>query len=285
MASPAIPDTEPEAPLLDIHNATIFRGSTRVFDRFSLEIRQHEHVAILGPNGSGKTTLLKLINRELYPVVTEDSWVRILGRSNWNVWELRSRIGIVSHELQARYRDATTALDVVLSGYLSSIGLQGVLTGRVGGEQKTAALRIMSELGIGHLADTPLRRMSTGEQRRCLLGRALVHEPETLILDEPTAGLDLTASFDYLERIRKLVKKGRSIVLVTHALNEIPPEVERVILIRGGAIVADGPKVEVLTVDNLQKTFNTRLRLSKVDEYFLAYPAAPLEVNAGDGGI
>jgi iron complex transport system ATP-binding protein len=115
--------------------------------------------------------------------------------------------------------------------------------------------------------------MSTGQQRRCLLARALVHRPDTLVLDEPTAGLDLTASFDYLARIRKLVAEGRTIVLVTHLLNEIPPEVERVILIRSGVIVADGPKPDVLTVDNLQKAFGTRMRLSRVDDYWLAYPA------------
>lgn len=262
-----------EVPLLDIRNATIFRGSTRVFDRFSLRIGQHEQVAILGPNGSGKTTLLKVINRELYPVVSDDSWVRILGRSSWNVWDLRSRLGLVSHDLQTRYRDTTTALHVVLSGFLSSIGVQGMLIGRISSEQKATARKIMADLGIGQLANTPLRQMSTGQQRRCLLARALVHEPDTLVLDEPTAGLDLTASFDYLARIRKLVAEGRTIVLVTHLLNEIPPEIDRVILIRSGVIIADGAKADVLTVGNLQKAYGTRMRVSRVDDYWLAYPA------------
>jgi iron complex transport system ATP-binding protein len=262
-----------EVPLLDIRNATIFRGSTRVFDRFSLRIGQHEQVAILGPNGSGKTTLLKVINRELYPVVSDDSWVRILGRSSWNVWELRSRLGLVSHDLQMRYRETTTALDVVLSGFLSSIGVQGMLIERISSEQKAAARKILADLGIGQLEGTPLRQMSTGQQRRCLLARALVHEPDTLVLDEPTAGLDLTASFDYLARIRKLVTEGRTIVLVTHLLNEIPPEIDRVILIRSGVTIADGAKAEVLTVDNLQKAYGARMRVSRIDDYWLAYPA------------
>jgi iron complex transport system ATP-binding protein len=115
--------------------------------------------------------------------------------------------------------------------------------------------------------------MSTGQQRRCLLARALVHEPDTLVLDEPTAGLDLTASFDYLARVRKLVTEGRTIVLVTHLLNEIPPEIDRVILIRAGVVIADGAKADVLTVDNLQKAYGTRMRLARVDGYWLAYPA------------
>lgn len=267
------PRSTSDVPLLDIRNATIFRGSTRVFNGLSLEIKQHEQVAILGPNGSGKTTLLKVINRELYPVADRSSRVRILGRSRWNVWELRSHIGIVSHDLQTRYRDSTTAFDVVLSGYLSSIGTHGALARRITPAQKARAGTVMASLGIDDLAATPLRNMSTGQQRRCLLGRALVHEPDTLILDEPMAGLDLTASFDFLSRMRQLVTEGKNIVLVTHQLNEIPPEVERVILIRAGTIVADGPKAEVLTVENLQKAYDTAIRLAKVDGYYLACPA------------
>lgn len=260
------------APLIEIHDATIYRGDTRVFDHFSLSIGQHEQAAILGPNGSGKTTLLKVINRELYPLRRDDSWVRILGRERWNVWELRSHIGLVSHELQLRYRSNTTGLDVVLSGYLSSVGIHRALASKLSTAQKEHARDIMGELGVGPLENRPLRHMSTGEQRRCLLGRALVHDPDTLILDEPTAGLDLAASFDYLARIRKLVENGKTIVLVTHLLNEIPPEIKRVILLSDGQIVADGPKDLVLTEENLRKTYATDVKVAKVDGFFLAYP-------------
>ena len=261
-----------DAPLIDIHNATIFRGDTRVFENFSLTIGQHEQVAILGPNGCGKTTLLKTLNREIYPVFQEHSWVRILGRQRWNVWDLRAHIGIVSHELQMRYTKTNTGLHVVLSGYLSSIGIHGLLAGRIGTEQQQRALAVMDELAIGDLADKSLGEMSTGQQRRCLLARALVHDPDTLILDEPTAGLDLTASFDLLARIRGLVEAGKSILLVTHQLNEIPPDIRRVILLKQGKIVADGEKREVLTGENLYRTYGTKIRVSEVDGYYLASP-------------
>ena len=263
----------PDAPLIDIRNATIYRGSTRVFNDLTLRIEQHEPAAILGPNGSGKTTLLKVINRELYPVNRDGTSVKILGRETWNVWDLRSHIGIVSHDLQARYCDTTTALDVVLSGYLSSVGIHGSLAGRITPPQRTRAQEVMDSLGVGDLAGSQLRKMSTGQQRRCLLARALVHSPRTLILDEPTAGLDLAASFDYLARIRQLTREGRNIVLVTHLINEIPAEVERVILIREGEIVADGAKASVLTEENLRRTYGVDLRVAKVDDYYIAYPA------------
>lgn len=263
-------------PLIDVHEATVWRGDSRVFDRCSLTIAQGEQVAILGPNGAGKTTLLKLINRELYPVAAEGSWVRILGHSSWNVWQLRSRIGVVSHDLQASYRATTTALDVVLSGFLSSVGVHGMLRRRITARQRETARQAMRGVGVEALADTAFGALSTGQQRRCLLARALVHEPDTLILDEPTAGLDLAASFDYLARIRRLVAEGRSIVLVTHMLNEIPPEIERVILLREGSILADGPKRRVLTEENLERTYGTRVRLARVDGYYVALPPPPV---------
>ncbi len=261
-----------EAPLVDIRNATIWRGSTCVFDKLTLTIAQHERVVILGPNGSGKTTLLKTLNRELYPVDREGSWVRILGRERWNVWALRRHIGIVSHDLQQRYRPATTALEVVLSGFLASIGIHGIPAQRISDESVAAARDILGELGIEDLADTPLRSMSTGQQRRCLLGRALVHRPDTLILDEPTSGLDFAASFDYMARIRALASDGRNIIIVTHHLNEIPPEVGRVVLLDRGAIAADGPKASVLTPELLSRVYGTQIAIAEIDGWYFAYP-------------
>jgi iron complex transport system ATP-binding protein len=256
-----------EAPLIDIHNATIWRGATRVFDNLSLTICSHERVAILGPNGSGKTTLLKIINRELYPVERD-------GRERWNVWELRRHIGIVSHDLQQRYRPGTTALEVVLSGFLSSIGVHGILHKRIDENRIAAAHDILEELGISDLTDTPLGSMSTGQQRRCLLGRALVHRPHTLILDEPTAGLDFAASFDYLARIRSLARDGCNIIIVTHHLDEIPPEVGRVVLLERGTVAADGPKQSVLVPELLSRVYGTPIRVAEVDGHYFAYPGA-----------
>ena len=261
-----------DVPLIEFHNATIYRGDTRVFENFSLTIGQHEQVAILGPNGCGKTTLLKTLNREIYPVVRDQSWVRILGKDRWNVWDLRAHIGIVSHELQMRYTKTNTGLHVVMSGYLSSIGIHGILSGQLGDDQRQRALDVMDDLAIADLADKRLGQMSTGQQRRCLLARAMVHDPDTLILDEPTAGLDLSASFDLLHRIRGLVASGKSLLFVTHQLNEIPPDIRRVILIRKGKIVADGEKRWVLTEENLFRTYDTNIRVSEVGGYYLASP-------------
>jgi iron complex transport system ATP-binding protein len=268
-------------PLIQIRKATIWRGRTRVFENLDLDIPQRQSVAIIGPNGSGKTTLLKTINRELYPVAAEDTVVRILGRDRWNVWQLRKHIGIVSHDLHARYTGETTGLEVVLSGFLSSIGVHGTLAGRVDEEDVGKAIRIMRRLGIEDSASTPLKFLSTGQQRRCLLARALVHQPQTLILDEPTAGLDISASFDYLRRISDLSRRGCNIVIATHHLNEIPPEVQRVIVLKDGRVVADGSKEQVLCPDVLSKTYGMPVRVARIDGYYLAYPGehGPVEAN------
>jgi iron complex transport system ATP-binding protein len=261
-----------EPPLIEIHNATIWRGSTRVFRNFSLTIEQHERIAIVGPNGSGKTTLLKAINRDLYPVASEDSWVRILGRRRWNVWELREHIGLVSQDLQSGFMPNATVIEAIVSGFFSSIGVHYQLREQIEDRQVEKSEAVMRTLGLEALRDREFRTLSTGQQRRCLLGRALVHDPDTLILDEPTSGLDMTAGFDYLDRIRELARRGRSLVLVTHHLNEIPPEIDRVILLKNGTIFADGSKDRMLTGKMLSEVYDASIEVIETGGYYLAYP-------------
>ena len=265
---------ETAPPLIEIQNATVWRGTTRVFEHFSLTIEQGERVAILGPNGAGKTTLLKLINRDLYPVASADSRVTILGSERWNIWELREHIGLVSPDLQSDFLPQSTVLDTIVSGFFSSIGVHFQLRDQVLPRQLEKAGAVMQELGLESLRDRPFETLSTGQQRRCLLGRALVHDPDTLVLDEPTSGLDMTASFDYLARIRVLARRGCSLVLVTHHLDEIPPEIERVVVLKNGEVVADGPKSGILTGELLSEVYETGIGVSVVDGHYLAYPGS-----------
>jgi iron complex transport system ATP-binding protein len=262
-----------ESPLIEIHHATVWRGSTCVLRDFSLKIHRHERVAVLGPNGSGKTTLLKTISRELRPVYSEDSFVEILGSRRWNIWELRKQLGLVSQDLQSGYSPAVSVLDVVLSGYFSSEGLDDELRTRLEPGQLQKAETILQSLGMAGLRERAFRTLSTGQQRRCLLARALVHEPHTLILDEPAAGLDMTARFDIQRHISGLCRAGTGLVWVTHDLNDIPAEVGRIVVLKNGAVFADGPKAEVLRADLLSEAFDTRLRIAEIEGHYLAYPA------------
>lgn len=264
----------PRKSLLEMRNATLCRGEHRVLENFSLRIEQGEHVAILGPNGAGKTTLIKALIRELYPRADAGMVFRILGRDTWNVWDLRRQIGFVSAELQHRYHDNVRVRDVVLSGFLSSIGVHGIAGQGIRPGDRARADEVIEDLSLGALADRRFGRLSTGQQRLALVGRALVHEPSTLVLDEPCAGLDFGASFDVMRRIRELAAGGLSLVIVTHHLDEIPPEVERIVLLKNGAILADGSPGEVLTNARLSDAYGTPIRVFRNgDRYF----ATPLE--------
>ncbi|MDH3637640.1 MAG: ATP-binding cassette domain-containing protein [Gammaproteobacteria bacterium] len=258
------------AHVLEIQNATVYRGSTRVFENFSLTIEGRRNTAILGPNGAGKTTLLKLLQRELYPVHSEPPAVRIFGQDRWDVWELRAHLGVVSSDLQQHYGPYVSGRDVVLSGYYSSIGTYDYQNFST--EDLACAADVMETLGVSELEDKLFASMSTGQQRRFLLARALVNEPDTLVLDEPTSGLDLTATFHYLQTMRTLMQSGRTLILVTHHIHEIPPEVSHIVLLRAGRVVMQGPKESVLTDDNLSVLFDTPVKLLAGNGYYQAIP-------------
>jgi len=200
--------------IIELKNVTAYRGDTRVFDNLSLELIQGRNTVILGPNGAGKTTLLKLLCRDIYPLHRDDSVLRIFGQEHWNVWELRAHLGIVSHDLQRDYVGYARGVDVILSGYYASVGTWAHQ--QFSADDTARAERVMNDLGIAHLHDKLYAQMSTGEQRRFLLGRALVNDPDTLILDEPTSGLDLHACFHYIDVIRGLMRAGKTVILVTH---------------------------------------------------------------------
>ena len=256
--------------IIDIKNVTAYRGQTRVFHDLSLEIAQGRNTAILGPNGAGKSTLLKLLSREIYPVQRDDSYIRVFGQERWNVWELRAHFGIVSHDLQQQYMGNALGINVILSGYYSSIDTAAHQQFSI--EDKLRAERLMHTLGVADLQQRMFSEMSTGEQRRFLLGRALINDPDTLILDEPTGGLDLKACFQYLDLIRGLMQSGKTLILVTHHIHEIPPEISRVVLLKEGEIIADGEKSEILTSKNLSALFEAPIALVQANGFYQAMP-------------
>ena len=231
--------------LLEIQNIDVYRGDRKIFSNFSLEIEPGCNTAILGPNGSGKTTFLKLFSRELHPAAGNGGTIRSYGRELWNVWELRRRFGVVSQDLQQRYLPRTAGREVILSGFHSSVGTS--VRQEFTEEQSQMAARIMEQLEISHLAERPFGTLSTGEQRRFLLARALIHDPEVLLLDEPTAGLDLKASAGYFAALHRLMEQGKTVLLVTHHIHEIVPGIDRVVLLKRGEVLADGPKEKILT--------------------------------------
>jgi iron complex transport system ATP-binding protein len=257
------------APLLELENVTVVRGERAALKEVSVRIESGEHVCILGPNGCGKSTLIKTITRECYPLASAGSAMRILGRERWDIFELRTHLGIVSPDLLASCTTDSTGRDVVLSGFFSSTRI--FPHHHPESEHLRRAEAALQRLGIAHLADRPLLQMSSGEAKRTLIARALVHQPHTLLFDEPSNALDIGAQFQLRETMRELARSGLAVLLVTHHVSEIIPEIERVILLQAGRILADGTKDEVLTEENLRNLFGVEVKIHHRDGTFYLY--------------
>jgi iron complex transport system ATP-binding protein len=257
------------APLLSLSKVTVVRGDRAALQDITLEIASGEHVCILGPNGCGKSTLIKTITRECYPLVREGSRISILGRERWNVFELRSLLGIVSPDLLASCTTDATGRDVVLSGFFSSTRI--FPHHQPDPQHLSRVEAVLERLGIAHLANRAVAHMSSGEAKRTLIARALVHNPQTLLFDEPSNALDIGAQLQLRDTMRELAKSGMGILLVTHHVSEIFPEMERVVLLREGRILADGPKSSVLTEEHLSKLFGVAIRLGRQDGFYHLY--------------
>lgn len=252
-------------PLLEMAGVSVVRCGRALLDDVSLTIGRGEHTAILGANGSGKSTLVRLIARQLYP--TPDArgrtgQVRIFGEALWDVFDLRRRLGIVSPALQSDLagEEPLEAFDAVVSGFFASRGLWR--------REATLAMRrdaeaALARMGADHLAGRSLATLSTGEARRVLIARALVHRPEALLLDEPCGGLDPVARRDFLEDLRDVARAGVTLILVTHHVEEVLPEISRLVLLRGGRVLRDGARDALLTGEVLTEVFGREMRVER----------------------
>lgn len=248
-----------ESDFLLMRNVSVARGDNVVLHQVSLRIATGEHVAILGPNGCGKSTLIKTITCQCYPIVTPETELLLLGRKRWDVSQLRSHLGVVSAELPGERTPVTSGLDAVVAGFFSASTLWPNL--HVTPEMRERAREALHLMMAEHLAGKLVGEMSAGEQRRIMIARALVHQPEMLLLDEPSNALDLAAQRELREALRRVARQGVGIVMVTHHLADIIPEIDRVILMREGRIFADGPKRDLITAETLRALFGVEVSL------------------------
>ena len=254
-------------PLIELLNVTVQREERVALDGVSLSIAQGEHAAIIGPNGSGKSTLIKLISRDLYPMLKDQPWsMRILGEERWRLFDLRHKLGIVSNDWMQLCTCAYPAHEIVLSGFFGSVGIWPYHEVTPAMEEKTR--EVMDLLEITHLAGRTTAELSSGEARRILIARALVHGPQALILDEPSNSLDLHATHELREVLRKLARRGITLLMVTHHLPDIIPEMRRVVLIRQGKVYRDGPKDAVLTSATLSELFGIEVEVLERAGYY-----------------
>ena len=254
---------------LELANVNVARGERVVLQDVNLNIQAGEHVAILGPNGCGKSTLIFTITCQIYPIVQPGMSVRIFGRDRWDLTQLRKHFGVVGAglvgELPGERTAVTTGLDAVIAGFFSASTLWPNL--HVTDEMRERGREALGRMEALHLAEQLVGEMSAGEKRRIMIARALVHRPRQLLLDEPSNALDLAAQRGLRETLRRLAREGTGLVLVTHHLGDILPEIERVILMRDGRIVGDGPREELLTESKLTELFGAPVRIGRDEEW------------------
>jgi iron complex transport system ATP-binding protein len=266
-------------PVLELIDATVMRDDRRILDSLTLTINAGEHTAIVGPNGAGKSFFTRLLTHEERALARAEgpAPVRVFGSDDWDVFDLRSQLGIVSADLHHRFvvgnnEGRVTGEAAVLSGFLAS---QGILRyGAITPAMRTRAADALDRMGASHLARRWLDAMSSGEARRVLLARALVTAPRALVLDEPTTGLDLIARHAFMERVRQIARDGTTLILITHHIEEIVPEIERIILLRDGRIAASGSKRSTLTAAHLSQLFDSPVALEEEHGYYYARPGA-----------
>jgi iron complex transport system ATP-binding protein len=265
------------APILELTDATVVKDDRTVLDNLTLTIHEGEHTAILGPNGAGKSLLVSLLTHYERPLARIDGVppVRVFGADDWNVFELRRQLGIISSDLHLHFVAGNSEGRIrgdaaVLSAFLASHGV--LRYGAITEQMRARAAEALHTVGASHLASRWLDQMSSGEARRVMLARVLASSPRALILDEPTTGLDFAARHAFMEHVRDVARAGTTIILVTHHLEEIIPEIGRVVLLRDGRIAGDGPKAEMLTAEPLSRVFDMRVAIDQADGYHYARP-------------
>lgn len=257
--------------VIDLRGVTVTRGPTNLVVDVSWLVRPEERWVVLGPNGAGKTTLLAIAAGRLHPTRGQ---ANVLGEALGavDVFELRPRIGLSSASLADRIPRAERVRDVVVTSAYAVVGRAGEAYESF---DESRAQGLLEQLGVAQLADRPYGTLSEGERKRVQIARALMVDPELLLLDEPAAGLDLGAREDLVRRIGLLAGDvfGPTTVLVTHHVEEIPPSMTHLLLLREGGLVAAGPLRDVLTEENLSKTFGLPIALSESSGRYFAYAA------------
>ncbi|MDR0978196.1 MAG: ATP-binding cassette domain-containing protein [Endomicrobium sp.] len=246
---------------VEMKNISVVRSGREILSSINLAVKIGENVAVIGPNGSGKSTFIKLIVRSIYPSYTESGIFKLFGHKSWNVSDLRSMLGIVTSGLQYSFHSRITGIEAVLSGFFSSIGIGK--NHNVTKSMVEKAEKAMNLLEVLPLKDEKLENMSSGEARRFLIARAVVNQPKVLILDEPSNSLDIASSLNLHKIMRKIVASGTNIILVTHLVSDIIPEMDRFILFKNGRIFADGERKNIFTGKVLSSLFGVNVELSE----------------------
>ena len=248
---------------IELENVSMVRGSARILDDISIKIAKGESAAVIGPNGSGKTSLMKILKGDARPYYdeTKETVCRMFGKERWNIFDLRKKMGVVSNDLQFRFEPSVLAGAVILSGFFRTMDIYK--DHEITDEMVTAAENAAARAGISDKLTVEIGKLSLGEMRRVLIARALVPKPEMLLLDEPMAGLDVVMKDKFGKMFDSLIDRRTGIVMITHDLEDIPKNIGRVIMMKGGKIFMDGKKKEILNSENVSSLFSSSIKVTE----------------------
>lgn len=258
------------ASLLKLKDAQVRRDGKIILRVDDFSVNEGESLAIIGPNGAGKSTFVGLVTREIFPLHRDDPPVVFRGQPRMLLTEAKACTGVVSSTMQNQIRVHLPAAKIVAGGLFGALGVPKHMN--MTEEHEKKAISAMQELGIGDLVDRDVLTLSTGQARRVLIARALVNNPDILVFDEPCAGLDPQGIYHIRRTINELAKHGRSILLVTHYLEDIVPEIKRIVLLKDGEIKGDGDKSDMLSSKRISELFDVPAKvLARDDSYYMEF--------------
>ncbi|MBO8204408.1 ABC transporter ATP-binding protein [Prochlorococcus marinus] len=240
-------------------NINCYKNGIRVIKDLNLKISFSENVILIGPNGSGKSSLIEVINRNIYPVVANDSILKIFNKEVINLWELRQRISTVNNDIKDRINPNLQVFDLILSGLYGRYCY--VSTKSKSDHYKVES--IMKNMNITSLSKKYFSYLSDGEKQISLIARALIKKPDILILDEPTANLDYKSKFFIIDKINELSKLNTKILCVTHEISMITSIYDRIIMLKNGEVLAEGDQNKIIKSENLNKLYGIDVEVIK----------------------
>ena len=246
-------------------NINCFKNGFRVIKDLDLNLVSSENVILIGPNGSGKSSLIEIINRNIYPVIANESKLKIFGKELINLWELRKRISTVNNDIKNRISPKLKVFDLILSGLYGKYCYVSTKSERDNYNVK----KIMKNMNISSLSKKYFSYLSDGEKQISLIARALIKNPDILILDEPIANLDYKSKFFVIDKINELSKLNTIILCVTHDISMITPIFDRVIMLKGGEIIADGNQKKVINSQNLNRLYGINVEVNKNNGFWI----------------
>ena len=253
-----------------LKNINVYIDQKKVLSNINIKLNYGENILILGPNGSGKSTFLKLLNRSIYPIISDNSSFKLFNRENINIWDLRRKVGFLFNEMEQRVNNGVNLYDVIISGFSGTFNAR--YSKLLKESEKAKIKNLICEWELNRIIYDEFNSLSDGQKRRGLLARALVYEPLILVLDEPFCNLDIKSNFILHQNLNKLINQSINLVYVTHNLDSILPKTNRVILINEGQIVRDGHPNDLLNSKQLSKLFNIQINVIEQNGYWRIIP-------------